>query len=160
MAVKRGLIFMMLAGLLVLFSIDRYPQVVKAEPSVFVSSVQAGCYRAKMDRCKIKVEPFTINLASGTKLAFFQLLATRTGTGQQKLIYDFKPDLSNPVPFTGTTFTPSRIAKDFAATCGESYFVTLVGKDTGDSLPFNLGATGVFTCPKGDYRVFLPRISH
>ncbi len=44
-----------------------------AAPEIFASPVHAGCYLAKADRCKIHVEPFTINIVSGKKLAQFQL---------------------------------------------------------------------------------------
>jgi hypothetical protein len=92
------------------------------------------------------VEPFTINLASGRKLVKFQLITIQGGTGIQKVIYDFRPDQSNPAPPSGNTFTPSLVAQDFAATCGKSYMISLQGQDTGDATPFNLGLTGQFTC--------------
>ncbi len=129
-----------------------------AAPEIFASPVHAGCYLAKADRCKIHVEPFTINIASGQKLALFRLVAIRSSTGAQTTIYDWRPDLSNPVPVGGTTYTPSRVAKDFAATCGESYKISLQGKDTGDTNLFNLGLTDQFTCPTGTYRIQLPLI--
>jgi hypothetical protein len=135
------------------------PPAAQAEPDIFASPVHAGCYLAKNDRCKIHVEPFTINLATATKLAQFQLVAIQSGTGIQKIIYDFRPDVSNPVPTSGTTFTPSPVAKDFGATCGQSYEISLQGKDTGDASLFNLGLTAQFSCPKGDFRDFLPLIN-
>src|SRR5512140_538822 len=116
-------------------------------PEIFASPVHAGCYLARADRCKIHVEPFTINLASGQKLALFRLIAIRGSTGAQTTIYDFRPDQSNPVPTIGTTYTPSLVAKDFAATCGESYEINLQGKDTGDAGVLSLGLTDQFTCP-------------
>ena len=79
----------------------------QAAPEVFASPVHAGCYLAKNDRCKIHIEPFTIDIASGKKLVKFQLVAIRGGTGAQTVIYDFRPDVSNPVPLLGSTFTPS-----------------------------------------------------
>jgi hypothetical protein len=93
------------------------------------------------------VEPFTITIASATKLAQFQLVAIQAGTGTQTRIYDFRPDQSNPVPASGTTYTPSLVAQDFAATCGRSYTISLQGRDTGDVGLFNLGITGQFSCP-------------
>ncbi len=125
-------------------------------PEIFASPVHAGCYLTKADRCKIHVEPFTINIASGQKLALFRLVAIRSSTGAQTTIYDWRPDLSNPVPTIGTTYTPSQVAKDFAATCGESYKINLQGKDTGDANVFSLGLTDQFTCPTGTYRILLP----
>ena len=118
-----------------------------AAPEIFASPVHAGCYLARADRCKIHVEPFTINIASGKKLAQFQLVAIRMGTGTQTVIYDWRPDQSNPVPSIGTTYTPSLVAKDFAARCGETYEISLQGKDSGDTNVFDLGLTGQFTCP-------------
>ena len=140
-----------------LFTLKR-PPAAQAEPTIYASPVQAGCYLAKNDRCKIHVEPFAINLASGTKLVRFQLVTTQAGTGAQTMIYDFRPDQSNPVPYSGSTFTPTLVAKDFAATCGLSYTLSLQGMDTGDANMFNLGVTSQFTCPKGDYRQYLPLV--
>jgi hypothetical protein len=128
-----------------------------AAPEIFASPVQAGCYLAKADRCKIHVEPFAINIAAGKKLALFRLVAIR-GTGLQTTIYDWRPDQSNPAPASGTTYTPTLVAKDFAATCGEAYEISLQGKDTGDTNVFNLGLTDQFTCPTGTYRTLLPLI--
>jgi hypothetical protein len=129
-----------------------------AAPEIFASPVHAGCYLARADRCKIHVEPFTINVASGRKLALFQLVAIRGGTGLQTIIYDWRPDQSNPAPALGTTYTPSLVARDFAATCGEAYEISLLGKDTGDASAFNLGLTDQFTCPTGTFRVYAPAI--
>ena len=135
------------------------PPAALAGPDIFASPVHAGCYLAKNDRCKIHVEPFTINLAAGRKLVQFQLVAIQAGTGTQKIIYDFRPDQSNPVPPSGNIFTPSLVAKDFGATCGQSYEISLQGRDTGDASLFNLGLTAQFSCPKGDFRDFLPLIN-
>jgi hypothetical protein len=145
-------------GSVLLLSGSAQPQHVQAAPLVFASPVHAGCYLEKPDRCKIHVDPFTINLASGRRLVFFQLLTAQAGTGTQKVIYDFRPDQSNPVPLAGSSFTPSRVARDFAATCGQSYVVSLQGQDTGDAGAFNLGVTAQFTCPIGTYRVRLPGV--
>ena len=128
-----------------------------AAPEIFASPVHAGCYQAKADRCKIHVEPFTINLASGQKLVLFKLVAIRISTGVQTTIYDWRPDQSNPVP-SGTTYTPSLVAKDFAATCGEAYEISLQGQDTGDANLLDLGITNQFTCPGDIFRVYLPAI--
>lgn len=127
-------------------------------PEIFASPVHAGCYLAKADRCKIHVEPFTINITSGKKLALFRLVAIRGSTGLQTVIYDWRPDQSNPAPPSGTTYTPSLVAKDFAATCGEAYEISLQGRDTGDTNVFNLGLTEQFTCPKGNFSNYLPSI--
>jgi hypothetical protein len=134
-------------------------QAVRGAVTTYASPIQAGCYLAQHDLCKIHVEPFTINLGSGRKLVYFQFLTTQAGTGTQRVIYDFRPDLSNPVPFTGDTFTPSLVKKDFAATCGQQYTLSLQGQDTGDASAYNLGSTGQFTCPEGIYYSNLPLIS-
>jgi hypothetical protein len=120
---------------------------VRAALDIFASPVHGGCYIAGPSDCRLHVEPFTINLASGKKLVKFQLIAIQSGTGTQTMIYDFRPDQSNPVPTSGSTFTPSLVAQDFAATCGKSYEISLQGQDTGDANAFNLGLTGYFTCP-------------
>jgi hypothetical protein len=129
-----------------------------AAPYIFASPVHAGCYLAKLDRCKIHVEPFTLNIASGKKLVQFRLVTILGRTGAQTVIYNWRPDQSNPAPSVGTTYTPSLVAKDFAATCGESYEVSLQGQDTGDAGLLNLGLTAQFTCPKGTYTRLLPYI--
>lgn len=126
--------------------------------NIYASPVQAGCYIARHDQCKIHVDPFTLNLASGTKLVFFQLVTIQAGNGAQRVIYDFRTDQSNPVPFVGNTYTPSLVAKDFAATCGMGYSLSLQGQDSGDAGPFNLGLTQQFTCPAGTYYANLPLI--
>ena len=126
--------------------------------NIYASPVQAGCYLTRHDLCKIHVDPYTLNFALGEKLVSFQLITTRISTGEQQVIYDFRPDQSNPVPFTGNTYTPSPVAKDFAASCGQTYTLSLQGQDTGDPYSYNLGVTGQFTCPKGTFYVNLPLI--
>jgi hypothetical protein len=116
-------------------------------PAIFASPIQAGCYIAAPNDCRIHADPFTIDIASGKKLVFFQLIAIQVGTGQQTMIYDFHTDQSNPAPGLGSTYSPSLVTQDFAATCGKSYELSLQGKDTGDSSALNLGVTNTFTCP-------------
>ena len=117
-----------------------------AAPQIYASPIHGGCYIAGPSDCRIHVEPFTIDIASGQKLVLFQLVAIQRGTGTQTVIYDWRPDQSNPVPPFGESYTPSLVAQDFAATCGKSYEISLQGKDTGDTSVFNLGLTGQFTC--------------
>ena len=50
-----------------------------AEPDIYASPVHAGCYIAAPSDCRIHVEPFTINIQSGSKLDYFQLWASRIG---------------------------------------------------------------------------------
>jgi hypothetical protein len=119
----------------------------KAEINIYASPIQAGCYIAASNDCRMHVEPFTLDLASGTKLVYFQLISINSSNGAQRVIYDFRPDQSNPVPYLGDTYTPSLVAQDFAATCGTTYEISLQGQDTGDPGPLNLGLTGQFTCP-------------
>lgn len=118
-------------------------------PEIYASPIHGGCYIAGPSECRIHVEPFTINIQSGSKLALFRLVAIQMGTGTQTVIYDWRPDQSNPAPPSGTTYTPSLVAQDFAATCGKSYEISLQGKDTIDTNVFNLGLTGQFTCTLG-----------
>jgi len=116
-------------------------------PMIFASPIHGGCYIAAPGQCKIHVEPFTIDITLGKKIVYFQLITIQGGTGTQRVIYDWRPDVSNPLPFSGTTVTPSLVTQDFAATCGSSYMLDLQGQDSGDTGPFNLGLTGQFTCP-------------
>ncbi len=154
-----GVLVVLLITLVVRFATGAHiAAAAPAAPEIFASPVHAGCYLAKPDRCKIHVEPFTINIASGKKLTLFRLVAIRPSAGTQTVIYDWRPDLSNPAPASGTTYTPSRVAKDFAARCGETYEISLQGQDTGDTNVFNLGLTDQFTCPIGTYTDYLPTI--
>ena len=66
------------------------------------------------------------------------------------VVYDWRPDQSNPAPPTGTTYTPSRVALGFGVTCGRSHTVSLQGRDTGDGSSFNLGSTPAIPCPTPD----------
>jgi hypothetical protein len=158
MTSKRVFILVMVLAVSLIASGAAQPPPVRAEPQIFASPVHAGCYLEKIDRCKIHVEPFTINLAAGKKLVLFKLVAINVGTSIQTVIYDFRPDQSNPAPPSGNTYTPSLVAKDFAAACSQSYMVSLQGQDTGDTGVFNLGLTAQFTCPRGTYRLNLPVI--
>ena len=141
-----GLVLLVLAVLMAWPVLNRHSQVAAA-PDIFASPVHGGCYIAGPSDCRLHVEPFTITIASGKKLVRFQLVAIQGGTGTQTMIYDFRPDQSNPVPPSGNTFTPSLVAQDFSATCGKSYMISLQGMDSGDTNMFNLGLTGQFTCP-------------
>ncbi len=141
------LLCLLSAGLVALPALLR-PQRASAATQIFASPIQGGCYIAAPNDCRLHVDPFTIYLATGTKLVSFQLLAQPSG-GNLSVIYDFKPDLSNPVPFSGSTYAPSLVTQDFAATCGKTYALWLIGQDSGDANPFVLGGTGDFTCPAG-----------
>ncbi len=143
-----GSVLLLLVALLVAWPLLNHSGRVTAAVDIFASPVQAGCYIAAPNDCRIHVDPFTINHHRfGKKLMFFQLITIQTGTGTQRVIYDFRTDVSNPVPSSGSTYTPSLVAQDYAATCGQTYSLSLQGKDTGDASAFNLGLTGQFTCP-------------
>jgi hypothetical protein len=120
---------------------------VTAEVEIYASPIQAGCYIAASNDCRVHVDPFTINLAANSRLVFFQLVSIETGSGTQTVIYDFRPDQSNPVPLIGSTYSPSLVAQDFAATCGKKYEISLQGQDSLDPSAFNLGLTHEITCP-------------
>jgi hypothetical protein len=152
LAVVASMLLSMLPGLAA-------PPAAQAVPDIFASPVQAGCYLEKQDRCKIHVDPFTITIASVQKLVRFRLLSINySAGGTQAVIYDFRTDQSNPVPFLGTSYTPSLVAKDFAATCNRTYRVSLQGQDSGDSGMLNLGLTTQFSCPVGTYKQYLPTV--
>lgn len=157
---RRALQAVAILGLATLAGLARpaASRAVLAETAIFASPVQGGCYLVRPDACKIHLEPFTIQIASGQKLTSFQLVAIRMSDGRQTMIYDFRPDLSNPVPFTGTAFTPSLVAKDFAAACATNYEISLQGRDSGDSSTFSLGLTNTIVCPSATYRALLPVI--
>ncbi len=141
------LLIAVVVGLLAALSLPAKQDTVSAAPVIFASPVNAGCYIAGPSDCRIHVEPFTIQLASLSKLSLFKLVAIQSGTGIQTTIYDFRPDQSNPPPSSGTTYTPSLVAQDYAATCGKSYEISLQGADTSSPSSFNLGLTSFFTCP-------------
>jgi hypothetical protein len=144
-----GLLIALVVVLLVTWPSVSSQHPVSAEPEILASPVHAGCYIAGPSDCRIHVEPFTINIQTGSKLALFRLVAIRMGTGTQTTIYDFRPDQSNPAPPSGLTYTPSLVTQDFAATCGKTYEISLQGRDSIDVNVFNLGLTGQFTCPTG-----------
>ncbi len=144
-----GLFLLIFAALAVTWSILNQRGRVSADVNIFASPVQAGCYIAGPNDCRIHADPFTINIAATKRLSFFQLVAIQIGSGKQTVIYDFRTDQSNPPPTSGTTYTPSLVTQDFAASCGKTYELSLQGKDTGDPSALNLGLTGQFTCPSG-----------
>lgn len=122
------------------------PAATPAAPEIYASPIHGGCYIAGPSDCRIHLEPMSINVQSGEKMLYFQLLANPAGY-PQTVIYDWRPDLSNPLPYSGATVNLSLVTQDFAATCGRTYTISLVGQDTGDPNPYVLGGTGEFTCP-------------
>lgn len=137
-----GLLNLLLAGVVGLLR----PAPARA---VFASPIHAGCYVVAPGQCRFHIEPFTIDLASGQKLVTFRVIAVPQPAGTQTSIWEFRPDQSSPVPFAGSTYSPTAVAKDFSATCGRTYVLSLVGQDTGDANVFTLGATGAIECPSG-----------
>lgn len=141
---RLSLVFAALLGALALagaLHLSETPRAL-AEPQVFSSPIHGGCYITAPDVCKIHVDPFTINVNTGTgsRLVLFRLYANGSP------IYDFRTDVSNP---PGTNYSPSLVMQDFAATCGETYYLNIVAQDTGDPNPLNAGQTAEFTCPAG-----------
>jgi hypothetical protein len=116
----------------------RPPQFVNA-PQVFASPINGGCYIAAPNDCRLHVDPFSVNIAPGQHLEALQLQANGM------TIYDFRTDVSNPP--SATTYTPSLVALDFAAVCGQTYVLNILGKDSGDANFLNMGQTTSFTCP-------------
>jgi hypothetical protein len=145
---SRILIFLgvLLALAAALFFFTRSKQAM-ADINIYASPVQGGCYIANRNDCRIHLDPFTINITTASKLVLFKLVAFEMPGGAQTVIYDFRTDQSNPAPSSGTTYTPSLVAQDFAATCGHSYEISLQGQDSSNPSVFNLGLTSVFTCP-------------
>ncbi len=110
-------------------------------PEVFASPVNGGCYIAAAGQCRLHIDPYTVNVGTGQRLDRVQVMANGS------VVYDFRTDVSNPPPATGSTYTLSPVALDFAATCGTTYYINVVGKNLTDPSSFNLGQTAQFTCP-------------
>lgn len=111
--------------------------------AVFASPINGGCYIAAPGQCKIHVEPFTINVASGQHLLNYQIMLN--GNSGNVVVYSFKTDVSNPPV---NNYSPSVVTQDFAATCGATYSIFLVGRDSSDLLhDYALGSTPAITCP-------------
>jgi hypothetical protein len=106
--------------------------------AVYASPIQAGCYVAAPGQCKIHVDPFTIYVGSGQHLLLYEIWVNGNA------VYRFRTDTSNP-PLNN--YSPSLVMQDFAATCGSTYTVQLVGRDTGDPSSYSLGLTTPFDCP-------------
>ena len=111
----------------------------KKAPVVFASPINGGCYIAAPDQCRLHVDPFTINIGTGNQLEAFQLMANGM------IIYDYRSDVSNPP--AGPTYMPSTVALDFAAVCGQTYVLNIVGKNRQDPNFLNMGQTASFSCP-------------
>jgi hypothetical protein len=120
-----------------------------AEPGVFSSPLHAACVRVEPSTCKLHVDPFIIPIAPGQQLLAFQLRANGS------LLYDYRTDVSNP---PSGSFSPSLVRLDFAATCGVTYTVNLLARDTADAALLNAGQAEGIACPLGDYDTFMPAV--
>jgi hypothetical protein len=140
---RMGVLWIILLALIALaaWPLLAHPKQVEAAPLVFASPINGGCYIAAPNQCYLHVDPFNINIASGKKLVSFQLQSNGVP------VYDFRTDVSNPPPASGMTYSPSLVMQDFAAVCGRTYTINVVGKDSGDTNSLNMGLTGAFTCP-------------
>ena len=116
-------------------------------PAVFASPIHAGCKVSGPSTCQMIVEPFTIQVAAGRSLSFFQVQVDGL------TVYDFRPDQSNPPvgPYTAST-----VKLGFAVTCGKGHSVNLIGRDSGDTSAFNLGSTLPISCPAASGTRFHP----
>ncbi len=54
--------------------------------AIFASPIQAGCYIAAANDCRVHVDPFTVNLSAGTKLVDVHLVLIQQGTGAQTTV--------------------------------------------------------------------------
>ena len=109
-------------------------------PAGFASPIHGGCYIAGPNDCRIHIDPFVININDGGGAR----LVSATLYANGAVIYDFRPDVSNPPSFDYYMSTP---ALDFGARCGETFYVNLIAQDTTDANPLNYGQTAEFTCP-------------
>jgi hypothetical protein len=138
----------LVTGFLVFQPMKQPEQNVSARPlAIYVSPLSGGCYIAAASDCRIHLEPHPINLSPGTQLKSMQISLYNVTDGRTTVVYDFKTDVSNPPLGTDSVYTPSLVAQDFAAVCGKSYQIYLLGQDSGDPNPYVLGATDFVTCP-------------
>ena len=78
----------------------------------------------------------------------------------QRGLYNFRTDVSNPLPTSGTTYSPSLVMQDFAAACGQTYTVNLLARDTGDAGFLNACQAEDIICPAATFTLFLPAVLH
>ena len=130
---------LVLTGILVLFVFHPRSTTAQSLDNIYGSPINGGCYIAGPGQCKLHVDPFIINIDNTTDaLLDFTLYANGSP------IYDFKTDASNPPRID---YSPSTVALDFAATCGTTYYINLVGRSEDFINRYNLGLTTSFTCP-------------
>jgi hypothetical protein len=116
------------------------PDAAEAAPEVFSSPINAACIRVSPTVCKLHVDPFTIQIAPANRLEAFQLRANSS------LLYDFRSDVSNP---PSGSYTPSSVKLDFAASCGITYTINLLARDSADTDFLNAGQVEEIICPVG-----------
>lgn len=116
-------------------------------PAVYASPINGGCVQVTPSVCKLHLDPFTIQVAPDRRLKAFQLFANGN------MIYDYRTDVSNP---PAGNYTPSVVALDFAAACGETYTINLTAKDNLDANFLNAGQVENVVCPAGSYSNYLP----
>lgn len=109
----------------------------RAEGVVTASPIAAGCY-ALPRGCRVHVDPFTLQPASGWHLRSFQVVLGRAQ------VYDLHTDQDNP---PSAAYTPTMPKLGFAARCETSYSAKVVAMDSGDLIPATVGQTEPFTCP-------------
>ena len=120
---------------------------VSGEPDTYGSPFQAGCYIAGPNDCRIHTDPFSIKTSGGKRLVSFTIQAIDEETALETTLYDFKTDINNPDRPKSSHFSPSLVAQDFAASCGKTYHLNLLGVTDSDASVITFGTTAAFTCP-------------
>lgn len=134
------LLLAVVAGLVARFASLDEASAAPAVPAGFASPINGGCYIAAPNQCKLHVDPFTVNINEGGGVVLEKFTLYANGNP----IYDFRTDVSNP---PHADYAPSLVMADFAAECGQTYYMNLVAKDSSDNSPANYGQTAQFTCP-------------
>jgi len=71
---------------------------VSGEAVTLASPLQAGCYIAAPDDCRIHVDPFTIKTTGARRLVALSLSAIEAESGTERLLYDYRTDPNSPPP--------------------------------------------------------------
>lgn len=111
--------------------------------------LQASCYKTDLGLCKLTLQPFSLSIAADQRLLAFKLQANN------KVLYDFRTDANYG---SLGSYTPSSVAVDFAAQCGQIYTLNLLAQTSGGSSYYLAGQTSPITCPAGSYPVYLPQL--
>lgn len=110
--------------------------------AVYASEVRAGCYIAGPNDCRVRLAPLTIQTNSGGRVTLVQVYLSST------LAYDFHTDSADFYRPPGPYAVPLP-SLDLGATCGNSYVVSVIARDTLDPSPYVVAGTDTFTCPSG-----------